>query len=151
MYAKLFRNTITNGKSQTLLSDLFFFGERAAVHRLLALQIANFETAKQAVEKTTPKADQRKGELLMFFGVKKNEKLSQIVRTRTSIFFRFPLILHNKGIVIPEAKPKNRGWDYSILAHIQLQLFFQGAFSLCFLLPATAVFLFCSEHFLGEL
>ena len=33
MYAKLFRNTITNGKSQTLLSD-FFFGERAAVHRL---------------------------------------------------------------------------------------------------------------------
>ena len=34
MYAKLFRNMITNGKSQTLLSDFFFFGERAAVHRL---------------------------------------------------------------------------------------------------------------------
>ena len=29
---------------------------------VLALQIANFESAKQAVEKTTPKDDQRKGE-----------------------------------------------------------------------------------------
>jgi len=34
---------------------------------VLALQIANFETAKQAGEKTTPKPDQRKGELLICF------------------------------------------------------------------------------------
>ena len=34
---------------------------------VLALQITNFETAKQAVEKTMPKADQRKGELLICF------------------------------------------------------------------------------------
>ena len=54
---------------------------------VLALQIANFETAKQAVQKTTPKADQGKDELLMSFGVKKNEKLSQIVPMRTSNFF----------------------------------------------------------------
>ena len=34
---------------------------------VLALQIANFETAKEAVEKTAPKAAQRKGELLRCF------------------------------------------------------------------------------------
>jgi len=34
---------------------------------VLPLQIANFETAKQTVKKTTPKADQRKGELLICF------------------------------------------------------------------------------------
>ena len=34
---------------------------------VLVLQIANFETVKQAMEKTTPKADQRKGELLTCF------------------------------------------------------------------------------------
>lgn len=32
---------------------------------VLALQLAHFETAKQAVEKTTPKPGQRKGELLI--------------------------------------------------------------------------------------
>ena len=111
------KDTATAGVSSTTTS----FPEMASSvpndDGVLALQIANFETAKQAMEKTTPKADQRKGELLMFFGMKKNDKLSQIVRLRTSIFFRFPLILHNmpfaKGFFIPEAKPKNRGWDYS--------------------------------------
>ena len=34
---------------------------------VLALQITNFETAKQVVEKITLKADQRKGELLICF------------------------------------------------------------------------------------
>jgi len=34
---------------------------------VLAPQTANFETAKQAVEKTMPKTDQRKGELLICF------------------------------------------------------------------------------------
>ena len=82
---------------------------------VLALQIANFETAKQAVEKTTPKADQRKGELLICI-------LSQIVRMRNSNFFRFPLILHN----MPFAKGfsslrQNRKTEAGIiLAYIQL-------------------------------
>ena len=51
-YAKLFGNTITNGKSQTLLSD-FFFGERAAVHRLKLIQRPiNFDsTCFNTVEK----------------------------------------------------------------------------------------------------
>jgi len=34
---------------------------------MLALQVANFETAQQAVEQATQKADQRKGELLCFY------------------------------------------------------------------------------------
>ena len=53
----------------------------------------------------------------MFFGVKKNKKLSQIVPMRTSNFF--PLSIDSsqyafcKGIFVPEARPKNQGWDYS--------------------------------------
>ena len=34
MYAKLFRNTITNGKSQTVPLRFFFWGEGRSVHRL---------------------------------------------------------------------------------------------------------------------
>ena len=63
---------------------------------VLALQIANFETAKQAVEKTMPKADQRKGELLIcFLAWRKIRNYHKLCPWELPIFFRFPLILHN--------------------------------------------------------
>jgi len=61
------KDTATAGESSATTSFPEMTSSAPNDDGVLALQIANFETAKQAVEKTTPKADKRKGELLICF------------------------------------------------------------------------------------
>ena len=61
------KDTATAGVSSTTTSFPEMASRAPNDDGVLAPQIANFETAKQAVEKTTPKADQRNGELLICF------------------------------------------------------------------------------------
>ena len=59
------KDTATAGVSSATTSFPEMASSAPNDDAMLALQIVvQFETAKQAMEKTTPKADQRKGELL---------------------------------------------------------------------------------------
>ena len=61
------KDTATAGVSSATTSFTEMASSAPNDDGVLALQIANFETAKQAVGKTKPKAEQRKGELLICF------------------------------------------------------------------------------------
>lgn len=59
------KDTATAGVSSTTTSFPEMTSSAPNDKGKLALQLAHFETAKQAMEKTTLKAGQRKGELLI--------------------------------------------------------------------------------------
>ena len=105
------------------------------------------------MEKTTPKADQRKGELLIrFLAWKKWEIITNCAHENLQFFSAFRLFF-----IICLFQRNFHLWGKTEKPRLGLfwRTFscscFSGCIFLLLLLPAAAVFLVCSEHFLGEL